>query len=188
MSEEENKPQQHNSGQGSVQVTGDGNFILHLDPTLTSLAESQMQAAFYQATGIYCSKEARIDLESLLDDHGFTVRELKRVWNSGAMSHNRQADAFEFHSRGLDLMIGWLGWLVLSMGLWVYGTDYIDQAFQTHVMRSAAFMVGLVAYAAGLSLFFYAFIWPQRIATRVRHAVLDEAVTGLNGQDLPAAA
>lgn len=188
MIEEEQKHQQENSGQGAIQVTGNSNLILQLDPTLTKLAESQIQADFYQATGIYCSKPARFRLEYLLDNHGFTVRELKRVWNSGAMTHNRQADAFEFHSRGLDLTIGWLGWLVLSMGLWVYGTDYIDQAFQTHVMRSAAFMAGLLAYAAGLSLFFYAFIWPQRIATRVRQAVLNEAATGSNGQALPVVA
>lgn len=170
---QEEKPQQSNSGPGSIQVSGDGNFILHLDPTLTRLAESQMQAAFYQASGIHCSKEARSQLEHLLDDHGFTVRELKRVWNSGAMRHNHQTNAFEFHSRKFDLTSGWLGWLVLSITLWLYGTGYVEHAFQTPGMRSAAFVAGLAAYAIGLSFFFYVFIWPQRIATRVRQAVLD---------------
>src|SRR3990167_2013822 len=102
-------PQQHNSGQGAVLVSGNGNIVLQLDPTLTRLAESQMQAAFYQATGVYCSKEARIDLESLLERHGITVREIKRVWRAGAMTHNFKARVFEFHNRKQDLAAGSFG-------------------------------------------------------------------------------
>lgn len=169
MSEE----QQQNSGHNAIQVKGDKNILLlQMDPTLASLAESQMQVNFYRATGIHCRKRARTQLEDLLDNHGFTVREVRRVWNSGAMTHNRKLDVFEFHSRVLDLTIGWLGWFLLSVVFVMYELTYVE-AIQHAMLQSAAFMLGLLGYMAGLMLFFYGFVWPQRIATRIRQALAE---------------
>lgn len=180
MSEEEKKPQQHNSGQGSVQVTGDGNFILHLDPTLARLAESQMQAAFYQATGIYCAKEARIDLESLLENLGITVREIKRAWRSGAMTHNLKRREFEFHNRRQDLLAGGAGLTLASLLYLVFNLAVFVPENADRIKGTLFFIVSTLIFFWVLGFLFFVFIYPQNTAKKIREAIRSSPTVNLD--------
>lgn len=171
----DDQQQQHNSGQGAIQVKGNGNLILQLDPILTKLAESQMQAAFYQATGVYCSKEARIDLESLLEKHGITVREIKRVWRAGAMTHNFKAGVFEFHNRKQDLAAGSFGASLASLVYFLFNAVFFVTQQSGPGAGVLYFAVSSLVFCMVLGLFFGIFIWPQQTAKKIRVAIQSEA-------------
>lgn len=54
--------------------------------------ESQLQAEFAQRTGIWCPKPAREWMESLMEHHQFTVRELIVSWKAGTIGWNADKD------------------------------------------------------------------------------------------------
>ena len=181
MSEEEQNQQQQNSGQGSIQISGDGNLVLQLDSTLTRLAESQMQAAFYRATGIYCSKDARIKLEELLDAHGFTVREINRAWTANSIAWDRKSHQIYNVSRIFDLTFGWGGVALSTVIFMVLMLMFLGNGAALRSPNITMIICGLTMGFTGVVLVFtYTLLYPQKVASRVDRA-LSKPLTAQDG-------
>lgn len=169
MAEEE---KQKNSGDGAIQINGDNVTVVQIGPLLTSLAESQLQANFFVATGMRCSKEVRLQMEHLMEEHGFTSRELARAWNAHVIAEQRKTKKLIFTSRKFDLTIGWFGIGLTTLTFISLMVQLIARYGSGNRLYASIAAAGLLAsYAAILALFFWSFIWPQHTAKRVQVAL-----------------
>ena len=79
--------------------------------------ESELQASFKRHTGIHCGRDARLQMERLMDHHGFTSQELARAWKAGSMVWHEPTKRLKSSARKLDMIFGWTGALLLTVVL-----------------------------------------------------------------------
>lgn len=131
--------------------------------------ESELQARFKRATGIDCSRRARIELEKLMRDHGFTAMDLKIAWNAGALQFPHQATQLKVVT-GLWEAV-W-GWFMLALFAF-YGFDvarrllHLGALYNLGVETSLYALGLLVGFSAAIGMVMKHHILPRRIALRV---------------------
>jgi hypothetical protein len=174
-------PQLQNSGLGSVQVgrsAGDVKVVnvnrqgdvTHQYFAPSPKPESQLQAEFVERTNIWAPKDARKWLEQLLDEEGFTVRELALAWKAGSLgwsakTNERRIVTPWFEPYGAGLMIAVM--LTLQMAIFIV-------CVLTPQHRSAALYVVLIGGTATCFTMLWminnSMVTPRRVAIRVRQA------------------
>lgn len=163
---------QENSGEGAIQIKGDHVTVMQIGKLLTSLTESTLQANFYAATGIRCGKKVRIQLEFLMEEHGFNYYELARAWNTHSIVDDRKTGRLRVTSRAFDLTMGWGGVAISTVMLMAFligimGGDLTHRSPYTNVIA-----IGLISGFLGVVFVFaYTFLHPQKVAKRVANAL-----------------
>lgn len=130
--------------------------------------ESQLQAEFALRTGIWCPKAAREWLESLLNDDGFTVRELSRSWRAGSLGWDARTNERRISTPWFELFgAAFLMVAILSLFLvtfLVWATTPIPRSIAADV---TLFGIGFVTMGT-MWLVEWQMLRPRRIALRVR--------------------
>ena len=163
---------QENSGEGAIQITGDNVTVVQIGQLLTSLAESTLQANFYATTGMRCGREVRMQMENLMEVHGFTSRELAHAWQTHAIVAEGRDRRLRVASRVLDLTMGWSGAALASLLVVAGMVDVLGVLKPSgHAYPVAAASGWVFGYMAAIGFLSYTFIWPQHTAKRVRQAL-----------------
>lgn len=163
---------QENSGEGAILIKGDNVTVLQIGQLLTSLAESTIQDNFYTATGISCGRHVRQQMELLMEEHGFTSRELARAWRTHAIAAEGRSGKLIVVSRTLDLTVGWTGAAITSL-FFMLGMSQAMGVFKPTGLEypGAAVSIWIFGYMAAITFLCYFFIWPQYTAKRVALAL-----------------
>lgn len=139
--------------------------------------ESQIQDEFAKRTGIWCYRGAREQLETLLHDHDFTVRELAMAWRASSLSWDPITKTLRVCTPmlevfGAGLIIALAHTLLLSFAMvWVFSIPTVTPA-ATVLMGSV-----IAAYVSMMWFVSRRMIWPRRVALRVQRA-LDRSSAG----------
>ena len=141
--------------------------VIHL-PELRP--ESQQQAEFAARTGIWCPKAARLWLEDLMENHGFTARDLSVAWSAKSLGWNASTGERTINTPWIEAVGAWamvamVTTLLLSVGIsWAISTAPRSVAADLSVFGAAAVYLGMVWLVSRTMLS------PRRIAMRVRRA------------------
>ena len=133
--------------------------------------ESELQAAFKQHTGIDCKREARLQLERLMEHHGFTIQELARAWNVDSLVWDDQSKRLKSASRKVDITAGWAGVIALTAALVI---SLVETMFRAPgpFMKPALLLAVCIAYIYTTRFVLLATIFPQATARRVEKTLL----------------
>ena len=133
--------------------------------------ESIRQAEFAETTGIWCPKEAREQLERLMDEDGFTVRELYSAWRADNLNWNREQGSLVVRVYWFEALFGYgsfglmLLYYILQVGqIMLTGSEMGWRGFLAFLAASIIYL-GL-AYTVGRFM-----LWPRRVAIRVNQAI-----------------
>ncbi len=130
--------------------------------------EAQLQAEFAQQTGIAnCPKAAREWLETLLEQHGFTARELAISWNAKSISWDKEHNKPRVCTPWLEAAFAYL--VVSVLGLWCLSMAATSIWASSDLLpaRLAAYTLCFV-YLGACSLVARFTLWPRRVALRVQ--------------------
>jgi len=132
--------------------------------------ESQLQAEFASRTSIWCPKDARLWLEDLMENQGFTVRELALAWNAKSIGWNAKTGERNINTPWVEAFSGWtlvalVTTLLLSVSLvWILSPAPRSIAADLSVFGAGTVYLGMVWLVCRTML------WPRRVAVRVRRA------------------
>jgi hypothetical protein len=130
--------------------------------------ESQLQAEFAARTGIWCPKDAREWLESLLEHEGFTVRDLSMAWSAKSVGWNAKTGERSINTPWIEAVGGWfLVTLVTVLLLSVSLSWVLAPSPRTFAADLAVFGAGAV-YLVMVWLVCRSMLWPRRTAMRIR--------------------
>ena len=124
--------------------------------------EWEVQERFRASTGIDCNKEARLQLEYLMEWEGFTALQLRRAWKQGSLRWDSRAGQWAAIPAWIDNGTGRVGYIFLTL-VWV----------GTMVMAWTNFSVGVAwmclggsgaVYLGSCLLIAQIFTLPQRTA------------------------
>lgn len=149
-------------------VTGDvaGRDVvknIHVGP---QRPESELQAAFKRHTGIHCGRDVRLQMERLMDNHGFTSRELARAWKVGSMVWHEPTKRLKSSAGKLDMVVGWTGTALFTVVLILALVDTMMR-LPGPFLKPATLLVTCLAYLAVTRAVLLATIFPQVTARRV---------------------
>ncbi len=129
--------------------------------------ESRLQAEFAQCTGIWCPAPAREWLESLMERHNFTVRELAVAWGAKTIGWDQDNDVQQVNTPALDALFAFS--VVVITGLWFVVLAikvFIGNSHDTLVLATlGGFATGYLATCWLATRFI---LWPRRVAMRIR--------------------
>ena len=134
--------------------------------------ESQLQAAFKQHTGIDCKREVRLQLERLMEHHGFTAQELARAWNVDSLVWDDQSKRLKSGSRTVDITAGWAGVIALTVALVISLAETMFSAPGLFV-KPVLLMAICIVYLYITRFVLLATIFPQVTARRVEKTQMD---------------
>ena len=130
---------------------------------------------FHRNTGIECNRNAREQMETLLERHHFTVLELQRAWRASSLTWDATEKRLKATSRRIDIFVGWAGMIGLSV-FFVFSAFFVffsDVAFWVKLVYSVLGMAMFMGLARGLLL---TTIWPQLVARRAEKAIQEEMI------------
>lgn len=167
-------------GDGAIHITSDSATVIQIGKLLNSLTESTLQANFYAATGIRCSKPTRQTLEMLMAEHGFNYYELARAWVTHSIVDNPKTGELRMSSaRWLELAFGYFGMAISAVMFTFFmvsllSIDLTQRGPYTNLL--AIFLtfgfLGAVAY------FVRSHLHPQKVAKRVDRALSKQLCEG----------
>ena len=134
--------------------------------------ESELQAAFKQHTGIDCKREVRLQLERLMEHHGFTAQELARAWNVDSLVWDDQSKRLKSGSRTVDITAGWAGVIALTVALVISLAETMFSAPGLFV-KPVLLMAICIVYLYITRFVLLATIFPQVTARRVEKTQMD---------------
>lgn len=149
-------------------VTGDvaGRDVvknIHVGP---ERPESELQAAFKRDTGIHCGRDVRLQMERLMDHHGFTSQELARAWKAGSMVWHEPTKRLRSSAGKLDMVVGWTGTALLTVVLVLALVDTMMR-MPGPFLKPATLLVTCLVYLAVARGILLTTIFPQVTARRV---------------------
>lgn len=151
--------------------------------TLESKPESQLQAEFAERTGIWCPKSAREWLESLLAEHGFTVRELRLAWGNSSIGWHATKNEERITTHWFEAFFAWTMAGVLTLYVLVYALNALTADWSAADLRwkmSLGALVLIVVYMGTCWMLSRFILLPRRVAIRVRatQAIGENALGG----------
>lgn len=157
------------------QITRNGDIInCHGGTTcpFRDAPESQRQGEFARITGVWCAPQARELLETLMSDHGFTVRELAAAWRADSIAWSADKAELVVRAPWVELVLGWGGVALMLLYYLLTGVPYIfvDASNWRAVL---AFFVASILYLGGAWAIGRFVFWPRRIALRVRRILAE---------------
>ena len=130
--------------------------------------ESQLQSEFAQRTGIWCPRLVRETFEWLMENHGFTARELCMAWKANSISTDADRQQIKIVTPRLEAVFGWtmlalvtLFFLLMVIPL-ILNNDRHNWAVPATLIGTGAVYLGIAWTVSRSSLI------PRRIAIRVR--------------------
>lgn len=147
-----------------------GNLVnhIHVPP---ERPESELQAAFKQHTGIDCKREARLQLERLMEHHGFTIQELARAWNVDSLVWDDPSKRLKSAARKVDITAGWAGVVTLTAALVISLVETMFRAPGPY-MKPVLLLAVCIVYIYTTRFVLLATIFPQATARRVEKTLL----------------
>lgn len=142
----------------------------------TRKPESQLQADFAASTGIWCPKEARMWLENLIENHGFTGKELRRAWQVGSIGWSNKRGEKYISAPWAEAVVGYIYYAGLSV---IFFVPWLAWLLSDHPKLSAGQGLAL----AGCGTVYLALVWllanftflPRRVALRIKKIELQAA-------------
>lgn len=132
--------------------------------------ESQRQAEFVRATGIWCPPKARDVLESLMRDHSFTARELAMAWKADSLGWDTKTGEISIRTPWIEAVGGWLmAAFMIVYYLLLVGPLWLKD--QRDLRSMAAFLLASAIYLGAAWLIGRFILRPRRIAFRVRRVL-----------------
>jgi hypothetical protein len=157
----------NNYGSNGGQAAGRdiNNVNLHLGPPKP---ESQLQVEFAQLTGIWCPKPAREWLESLMEHHRFTARELVVSWKAGSIGWNADKDTKRVITPWIEAVFaygiaGLVGIYFLAVAWHTIWGNGADQKWGMAVVYGTGAMYLGMCWMANRFM-----LWPRRVALRIK--------------------
>lgn len=136
--------------------------------------ESRRQAEFANTTGIWCSADARQQLERLMSHHDFTAPRLRTAWRSGSL-------VWDTDRRQLTVMIHWtdlaFGYAAAALMLTYYvleGGQIVFAESQGGWRGVVAFLTATLLYGGLTWLALRFVILPHRVAARVQRVLTEQ--------------
>ena len=130
--------------------------------------ESQLQSEFAQRTGIWCPRLVRETFEWLMENHGFTARELCMAWRANSLSTDANRQQIKIITPWFEAVFGWtmlalvaLFFLLLAVPL-IFNNDHHNWAVPATLIGTGCVYLGMMWIVSRSSLI------PRRIAIRVR--------------------
>ncbi len=156
-------------------VTGQvAETINNIGLMLTKLSESRLQADFFETTGMRCSRNVRLLMEKLMEDHSFTSIELRRPWRSGALVPDGNKGNVKGASQVFDAVYGWGGCAYATLVyLAVAGVGFLslDKGSHFAVQGTLIFAIASPLYICALAYLAHITIIPQRTAKKVLRVI-----------------
>lgn len=146
---------------------------IYMAPELT---ESELQAKFQRDTGIDCNRPARAQLETLLEHHGFTVKELQQAWRMSSMVWSKEDARLKATSGGIDMFIGWAGMIGLTL-MFVMLSFFVFFHSDAGWWKAVYSVFGMIVFLAAARYLLLSTIWPQLVARRAEKAIQKEYMT-----------
>ena len=149
-----------------------GRDVNHHKTTIFSLAEqrpeSQLQAEFEQRTRIWCPKPAREWLETLMEEHCFTARELSVAWRNGSIGWNAEKDEKRIVTPWIEAAFAYGVIVILALYFLSLAYHFIFGP-GAGMNNGMALLYGVGAMYFGMCWMANRFmLWPRRVALRVR--------------------
>lgn len=139
--------------------------------TAAEKRESQLQAEFAERTGIWCPKSAREWLEKLLEEHGFTVRELKVAWGNSSIGWHAAKNEKRITTHWVEPLFAWTMGGVMTLYVLIYGLKAVQADWSAPNVRltmwGGAALIAAV-YLGTCWMLSRFILWPRRVAIRVR--------------------
>ncbi|MGQ0711625.1 MAG: hypothetical protein ACT4NV_17975 [Rhodoferax sp.] len=163
---------QVSTGDGAIQIRGDRATVIQIGKLLNSLNESTLQANFFAATGIRCGKNVRLQLEMLMEEHGFHYHELARAWVTHAIVDDRKTGQLRVSSREVDLVFGWLGFLFFFGAFTLLLVVFLWADHKSRSMYNTSMAVLFMSCSLAAMVYFVrSHLHPQQVAKRVERAL-----------------
>jgi len=129
--------------------------------------ESKQQADFYRDTGIWAPAEARVVLEWLMRECGFTAKDLAIAWGEKNIVWKIQERRVDTFNPWIESITGWLGLAFLSVLLLTTMMPLVFRAPNSNA--SIIQLVGVIVLEViSVALLMRYVVWPSRVAFRVR--------------------
>lgn len=131
--------------------------------------EWEIQKSFEKATGISCNKKAREWLTSLMNDHGFTARELSTAWRFRTIGWDQNRDEYKLDAGWFDLICacclfaGATFYFALVAAVFLLGPG-AEYKYALHIIQGSGVMYLLVCWCIRKI-----FLQPRSITLRVKN-------------------
>lgn len=133
--------------------------------------ESGRQADFFRAVGIWCPRDAREELERLMEHEAFTAPELALAWRSGAL----QWDIDEARLRvSTPLFEAISAWVMHAMSVVYFLLSVLPAIFleESNLKLWAVAGIGAAIVICASTMSSRFFLKPRRVGMRVQRVLL----------------
>lgn len=161
---------------GPVDSVAARDVIYHYHPEgASSVPESQLQAQFQANTGMWCPRCAREMLEILMQEHGFTARELAAAWKADSLKWSPMQHSIEIAVPVVERIFGWA--VVFAMGAYFLGLVVpLLMVEERNIGTFLAFAAGSLMYLGTCWLSFRFVVWPHQVAIRVGRVLREKGL------------
>lgn len=131
--------------------------------------EWEIQKSFEKATGISCNKKAREWLTSLMNDHGFTARELGSAWRFRTIGWDQARDEQKLAAGWFDLVCAYALFAGATFYFAVIAAVFLlgpgaEYKYALHIIQGSGVMYLFVCWCIRKI-----FLQPRSIALRVKN-------------------
>lgn len=157
------------------QITQNGDIInCHGGTTcpFRDAPESQRQAEFAKATGIWCPRGARELFERLMSNHGFTAPGLQSSWVGNNLVWDEDSRALRTKTYWIEVFFGYSLVGIFSLFFFLVALSVVLAEAGGGWRGVATFASAMAAYAWAVWYSVRYILMPHRVAKRVR-AVLE---------------
>lgn len=146
-----------------------GDIINHAQP-LPSKTEADLQREFKEKTGIdNCPKAARLFLNDLLENHNFTIRQLRWAWLCKSIEFDNKTNKVKSNWTVANAVWKWflLSFVMIAMISVMLPLPVEKQPIEVFLYVVDKTWLPLLGFA-GMSIFWH---WPMITAYRVRKVI-----------------
>lgn len=138
-------------------------------PTVEKKSEHDLQREFKEKTGIDCPKEARNFLNDLLENHNFTIRQLRWAWLCKSIEFDNKTNKVKSNWTVANAVWKWflLSFVMIAMISVMLPLPVEKQPIEVFLYVVDKTWLPFLGFA-GMSIFWH---WPMITAYRVRKVI-----------------
>jgi|GEM_PF-3258877 len=137
----------------------------------TKLSEPEKQAAFLKATGISCTKDIRIELEYLINECGFTNKEIYMAWQAKLLDFDSSLERLVVKSKAVSRYAMYVLFAVVTF-LIAWAASEIMYEYKINKFPDNLIVISSLSGYGFLTYLLSRYgIWPLRLARPLSEAL-----------------